>query len=90
MKIGQLLGVGNTANVYEWGKSEVIKVFHNKGASIHEAAKEAEKAELINTLNISAPQFSEIIVYEEKTCLIYEKVQGPAMLTCIDKGALKK
>ncbi|WP_231887534.1 hypothetical protein [Paenibacillus jamilae] len=30
--IGELLGIGNTASVYEWGKTDVIKIFHEKDA----------------------------------------------------------
>lgn len=85
MKIGQLLGVGNTANVYEWGKSEVIKIFHDPHAAIHEAAKEAQKAELINKCKVRAPKFSGMIEYEGKPCLIYEKVEGPTMFSSIQQ-----
>jgi predicted Ser/Thr protein kinase len=84
MKIGQLLGTGKTASVYEWGKSEVIKVFHDQIAAVHEATKEAQNAEIINKLNLRAPRFSGIVEYEGKTCLIYEKVVGPSMLACIE------
>jgi hypothetical protein len=88
MKIGQLLGVGNTASVYDWGKSEVIKIFHDQMGAIHEATKEAQNAEIINKLNLRAPRFSGIMEYEGRTCLIYEKVEGPTMLTYIEPTKL--
>lgn len=84
MKIGQLLGTGNTASVYEWGKSEIIKIFHDQKAAIHEAAKEAQNAEIINKLNLRAPRFCGIMEYEGKACLLYEKVEGPTMLSYIE------
>ncbi|WP_244310788.1 hypothetical protein [Paenibacillus ottowii] len=46
--IGELLGIGNTASVYEWGETEVIKIFHNQSCSMHEA----KNAEIINNLNL--------------------------------------
>ncbi|WP_226530623.1 aminoglycoside phosphotransferase family protein [Metabacillus niabensis] len=84
MKIGQLLGVGNTASVYEWGKSEVIKIFHDFKSAMYEVTKEAQNAKIINKLNVRAPRFSKIMEYEGKTCLIYEKVEGPTMLNYIE------
>lgn len=84
MKIGQLLGIGNTASVYAWGKSEVIKIFHDRNGGIHEVTKEAQNAEIINKLNLRAPRFSGTMEYEGNTCLIYEKVEGPTMLSYIE------
>jgi tRNA A-37 threonylcarbamoyl transferase component Bud32 len=84
MKIGQLLGIGNTASVYAWGKSEVIKIFHDQNGAIYEVTKEAQNAEIINKLNLRAPRFSGIIEYEGNTCLIYEKVEGTTMLSYIE------
>src|SRR5690349_17151114 len=84
MKIGNLLGVGNTANVYEWRESEVIKIFHDQKFAQHEATKEAHNAEIINKLKLRAPEFTGIVDYEGKTCLIYEKVEGPTMLSFLE------
>ncbi|MFC4104308.1 phosphotransferase family protein [Paenibacillus xanthanilyticus] len=83
MRTGQLLGVGNTAHVYEWGASEVIKIFHLREGSREEAMKEARNAELVSRLVVKAPRFSGMIEYEGKTCLLYEKIDGPTMLACI-------
>jgi thiamine kinase-like enzyme len=83
MKIGELLGIGNTASVYKWGATEVIKVFHDQRSSIHEAKKEARNAELINNLNLRTPRFSGCLEYEGMSCLIYERIDGPTMLSQI-------
>jgi thiamine kinase-like enzyme len=84
MKIGELLGIGNTASVYSWGETEVIKIFHDQRSSIHEAKKEARNAEIINTLNLRTPKFSGCIEYEGMWCLIYERIDGPTMLGQIE------
>lgn len=76
MGIGELLGIGNTARVYEWGKNEVIKVFHDS----RDALNEAKNAEIINRLDVRSPCFSGVIEYEGKTCLIYERMDGPTMM----------
>ncbi|MEB4782778.1 aminoglycoside phosphotransferase family protein [Paenibacillus polymyxa] len=82
--IGELLGIGNTASVYEWGKTEVIKIFHDQSRSMHEAKKEAKNAKIINNLNLRAPNHSGLLEYEGTSCLIYEKIDGPTMLKQIE------
>ncbi|RED66161.1 aminoglycoside phosphotransferase family protein [Cohnella lupini] len=84
MRHGELLGMGNTANVYRWGKTEVIKIFHNPDKSWNEASKEAENAEIINDLNLRAPRYSGTVEYEGKSCLIYERIDGQTMLMRIE------
>ncbi|CAM4480577.1 phosphotransferase family protein [Paenibacillus tarimensis] len=83
MKLGELLGVGKTASVYRWGTSEAIKIFHDSMDDEFEACKEALRAEFVDSLSIRAPRFSGCIMYEGKTCLIYEAVEGPTMLSQI-------
>ncbi|MGG3281323.1 phosphotransferase family protein [Paenibacillus solani] len=84
MRIGELVGMGNTANVYRWGNHEVIKVFHDHFNSTYEANKEAKNAELISSLNLRAPQYSGLLEYEGKSCLVYERIDGPTMLWQIE------
>ncbi|REE92757.1 aminoglycoside phosphotransferase (APT) family kinase protein [Paenibacillus taihuensis] len=82
---GQLLGVGNTASVYEWGQSDVIKIFHDASVAHYEAEKEARNAVAIDRLTgVRAPKFKGLTVYEGSTCLIYEKAEGPTMLSQIE------
>lgn len=84
MRIGELVGMGNTANVYRWGNHEVIKIFHDHFNSSYEAHKEAKNAELISSLHLRAPQYSGLLEYEGKSCLIYERIDGPTMLWQIE------
>ncbi len=80
MRHGDLLGMGNTANVYQWGNTEAIKIFHDQERSRYEASKEAKNAEIINNLNLRAPRFCGTLEYEGKQCLLYERINGPTML----------
>jgi thiamine kinase-like enzyme len=88
MKIGELLGIGNTASVYQWGKTEVIKIFHDNKCSKNEAEKEGKNAEIINKLNLRTPKYSGLLEYEGKSCLIYERIDGPTMLSHIEPTKL--
>ncbi|PZD97303.1 aminoglycoside phosphotransferase [Paenibacillus sambharensis] len=84
MKIGELLGTGKTASVYRWGKSEAIKIFHDRMDDEREAHKEANKAAFVDSLGLRVPRFAGCVTYEGKTCLVYEAVKGPTMLSQID------
>lgn len=84
MRIGELVGRGNTANVYRWGNHEVIKIFHDHFNSSYEANKEAKNAEMISSLKLRAPQYSGLLEYEGKSCLVYERIDGPTMLWQIE------
>lgn len=80
MKLGELVGVGNTASVYQWGETEVIKVFKDRGLAIHEA----KKAEMIQRLPLKAPQCAGMIEHDGHSCIIYEKIDGTTMLRQIE------
>ncbi|SEO13647.1 phosphotransferase family protein [Paenibacillus sp. OV219] len=78
---GRLVGTGATANVYEWGEPEVIKIFHDSSRAQQEAEKEARVARAISGLSgVKAPKFIRIEQYEGSACLVYEKADGPTML----------
>lgn len=76
MKIGELLGIGNTAKVYQWGKTEVIKIFYDHNS----AMKEANHAELISSLNLRTPGYGGLVECEGKMGVVYERIAGPTML----------
>lgn len=80
MKIGELVGIGNTARVYRWGETEVIKIFYDQ----HCAMYEAKNAEFINNLELRSPQYSGLIEYEGKMGIVYERIDGPTMLWHIE------
>lgn len=84
MKIGELLGSGNTASVYQWGKTEVIKVFHDHRCAVNEA----KNAEIINNLKLRSPNYSGLVEFEGKSCIIYERIDGPTMLRQIEPTKL--
>lgn len=85
MKIGELLGRGNTADVYRWGRTEVVKILHQREHSEHEAKKEARNAEAVQSLGLKTPAFGGLVEIEGKTCLIYERIDGPTMLSRIER-----
>ncbi|WP_438350708.1 phosphotransferase [Paenibacillus sp. FA6] len=80
MKIGELLGIGNTARVYRWGKTEAIKIFNDQSSALNEA----KNAELINNLKLRSPNYSGLVECEGKIGIVYERIDGPTMLWHIE------
>lgn len=80
MKIGELIGIGNTARVYQWGKTEIIKIFYDQSSAMNEA----NNAEIINNLQLRSPNYSGLVEFEGKIGIVYEKIDGPTMLWHIE------
>lgn len=83
MKIGELLGIGNTARVYRWGKTEVIKIFYDQSSAMNEA----NNAEIISNLKLRSPNYGGLVEYEGKMSIVYERIDGPTMLWNIEPTA---
>lgn len=79
-EIGELIGIGNTAGVYRWGETEVIKIFYDQSSAMNEA----KNAEIINNLKLRSPNYSGLVEYEGKIGIVYERIDGPRMLWHIE------
>ncbi len=92
MEVGNLVGRGRTADIYLWKDEKVVKLF-NSGVSkssiewefdinskIYESTKE-------NGLRVPKP--FEIVEVEDKTGIIFERIQGRTMLEEISEKPWK-
>ena len=84
MKYGTLIGIGNTADVYEWENSRVIKLFH-EGYPKEAIEKEFHNAVAIRDMNFSKPNAYEITSCENKTGIIYDKAEGESLIAWVMK-----
>ncbi len=84
MSIGKLIGAGNTAAVYEWGEGKVLKLFH-QGYPYEAVENEFRNAMAIRAMNFAKPKAYEMISYEERTGIIYDRVEGESLLDWIIK-----
>lgn len=84
MNYEKIIGVGNTATVYEWEDDKVLKLF-NQGYPKDAVEKEFHNAKAINNMNFSKPKAYEIILYKERMGIIYDKVEGESLLDFIMK-----
>jgi thiamine kinase-like enzyme len=79
MNPGEIVGVGNTATVYEWGSTKVVKLFRD-GYSYQDAVREYENAMAVNDMDFPKPKAYEFITYEGKNGIVYDKVTGESLL----------
>ncbi|MBB3110279.1 aminoglycoside phosphotransferase (APT) family kinase protein [Paenibacillus phyllosphaerae] len=76
MTIGELVGRGRTADVYAWGRHEVVKLFHVR----HHAEEEARNIEAVMALGVRTPKMSRIIEHEDRAGIVMERVNGHTLL----------
>lgn len=76
----ELVGRGQTAEVYAWGKHEVLKLFYRS----EEAEHEYRNALLVGELNVRCPRVAELRTYGDRRGIVYERIDGPTMLERIE------
>lgn len=84
MKYGKIIGVGNTATVYEWEEGKVLKLF-NQGYPKDAVEKEFHNAMAIRNLDFPKPKAYEIISFEDRTGIVYDMMGGESLLDWVLK-----
>ncbi len=79
MKYGKIIGVGNTATVYEWEEGKVLKLFY-QGYPKESVEREFHNAKAIRNMDFSKLKAYEIIFLEERMGIIYDRVDGESLL----------
>ena len=77
-----MVGVGNTAEVFDFGDGKVCKLFY-VGYPKKAAEREFRNATEVQRLNLPVPKVFEMIESEGRTGIVYEKIVGKSMLECI-------
>jgi aminoglycoside phosphotransferase (APT) family kinase protein len=78
-RLGEPIARGRTAEIYAWGKGEILKLFHDwfDEAAI---AYESRLAHAVHRTGLPVAAVGEIVEVEGRRGLIYERVDGPTML----------
>jgi len=84
MRKGALLGQGRTAEVYAWGKGQVLKLFFTTWP-VDWIQQEARVARLVHEAGLASPATGDLIEVEERLGIVYERVDGPSMLEDISR-----
>jgi uncharacterized protein (TIGR02172 family) len=78
------LARGRTAELYAWESGTVLKLYL-AGYDRTEAEHEAHKALAVHASGLPVPAVGEIVSVGERWGLVYERVEGPTMLTMLGR-----
>ena len=77
-----MLGVGNTAEVFEYGEGKVCKLFF-AGYPKEAVEREYRNAMEVERLGLPAPKVYATVTLDGRNGIVYEKIEGKSMLECI-------
>lgn len=77
-----MVGVGNTAEVYDFGEGKVCKLF-KQGYPKEAVEREFRNATEVHRQGLPVPKVFELVESEGRTGIVYEKIDGKSMLECI-------
>jgi hypothetical protein len=81
---GRLLGKGRTAEIYAWSDGQILKLFHDfvpEGWIQHEA----HVGRVVMEAGLNTPNIGSLIKLDGRRGLLYERVNGPTMLSIVTK-----
>src|SRR5471030_2724386 len=69
----KIIGIGNTATVYEWEEGKELKLFYG-GYPQKSVEREFHNAGAIRNMDFAKPKAYEIVFCEERMGIIYDKI----------------
>ena len=78
MEKGRLIGVGNTAEVYEYDENKVIKLFY-EGYPKESVKKEFQNASIIKECSFLKPKVHTLETIDNRNGIVYDKVAGESL-----------
>ncbi|MDF2524185.1 MAG: aminoglycoside phosphotransferase [Clostridiales bacterium] len=83
MKKGKLLGQGMTAEVYEWEKDKVLKLFYKK-FSDDRIKYEADIGNIVHEAGVPSPAVFEMIEAEHRKGILFQRIFGKSILRHVE------
>ena len=80
--LGPRIATGAQAEVFEWGDSQVLKLFGEQRPRSW-VEYEARTARAVHGTGLPVPAVGEIVEVEGRWGLVYERVEGPSMGDCL-------
>lgn len=80
MRKGKLLARGNTAEIYEWGDREVIKIF----VTPERVMNEVENSNIVFAMGLRVPRVKDVVKLEDGEGIVYEKIEGPTLMRSME------
>jgi Ser/Thr protein kinase RdoA (MazF antagonist) len=77
--LGKLIGQGRTAEIYVWGNTQALKLYH-VGWSASWVEHEAQVSRAVATTGLPVPATGEALEVDGRFGILLERVSGPSML----------
>ena len=87
MSIGNVIGRGMTAEVYEWGNDKVLKLFYY-GVSNSFIKNEAEVGRIVHKAGASSPDIFDMIDIFGRKGIVFQRISGQSMLRHVEAQPL--
>lgn len=84
----QIIGEGNTAEVYSWKDGQILKLFR-KEFPLDGIEKEYKVNKEVEKLGLPIPRSEEMVEYNGRTGIVYERASGESMLQLITRKPWK-
>lgn len=78
----QMIGEGNTAEIYAWQEGRILKLFR-KGFSRGGIEKEYRVSKEVERLGLPIPRVGELMEYHGRTGIVYERIDGESLLKLV-------
>src|SRR5579864_8450358 len=88
MPKGSLIARGRTAEVYNWGDTQVLKLFYD-WCSAEWVEREARVAVAISGMAVPSPRFFGRVRADGREGIIFERVQGVSLLKRMMENPLR-
>jgi aminoglycoside phosphotransferase (APT) family kinase protein len=76
---GALLGRGRTADIYAWGNTQVLKLYH-PGWPATVAEREARISRQVARTGLPVPAVGDVLTVDGRQGILFERVTGPTLL----------
>jgi len=80
---GDRIGVGRTAEIFEWGEGQVVKIYFD-WCPDKWIEFEAKVSKIVEEANLPVPKCGGIADADGKKGLILERIEGMSMMQCIE------
>jgi uncharacterized protein (TIGR02172 family) len=80
----QKIGEGNTAEVFSWGENDILKLFRQE-FPIGAIEQEYRISKAVEELGVPIPKVKEMLEYEGRTGIVYEKIIGKSLLKLLSE-----
>jgi uncharacterized protein (TIGR02172 family) len=83
-ELGELLGIGKTAEIYSFEKNKAVKLFY-PGKFSEKIKHEGNMVKELTALGISTPKVVDFVTIENRQGIVFEKVEGKSLTTCLTR-----